>query len=424
MDKGRLPPGPAEAFSSSGDLLGWLVALFALFGSIFEARIDGFRTYVVSDPAMAEHVLRTNWQNYEKGWSSRRIGFLLGNGLMTSEGELWQTQRRMIQPAFHERALGRFSDAIVSANEALRVRWMAAAQRGEAVNVTRDVSHLTLDIMLAVLFSDDAPEVLPPFRILSDETQRDLHFAQEFRRLRHVVGERIAARRAAPSQRPDILGMLLAARNRAGTPMSDEQLVSEIMTLIVAGHETTASALGWTWYLLATHPAVEEKLAHEIAGAAPALMKLDCFPYAQHVLGEVLRLYPPGWLLTRKALRDDRLGDYVVPAGTEIYISPYLIHRNPALWLAPERFDPDRFTPERARGRHPLAHIPFSAGPRNCVGEVLARSEMQIHLMVIARALRFEYTADRPPEIAAGVNLRSRHDLVMTPRLKTQELKV
>jgi cytochrome P450 len=191
------------------------------------------------------------------------------------------------------------------------------------------------------------------------------------------------------------------------------------MTLVVAGHETTASALNWAWFLLARHPEIEAKLASEVAclhPAAPlALDDLAKFTYTRQVLDEVLRLYPPGWLMTRRALGDDRLGDYFVPAGTEIYISPYLIHRNPLLWEEPDRFDPDRFGPAAPPDRHPLAFIPFSAGPRNCIGEILARVEMQVHLMTIARRLGLRHADPRPPDLEAGVNLRSRTDFLMTP---------
>jgi cytochrome P450 len=199
-------------------------------------------------------------------------------------------------------------------------------------------------------------------------------------------------------------------------------MVNEILTLVVAGHETTASTLNWAWYLLSQHPHVEDKLSQEIAsvpvGDTPTLDDLPRFPYTRQVLEETLRLYPAGWLMTRRALRDDQLGDYFVPAGTEIYVPPYFIQRHPALWENPDQFDPDRFDPARAQKRHPLALLPFSAGPRNCIGELLARVEMQIHFMTIAKRLRLRYENKTPPEMDAGVNLRSKHDFVMMPELK------
>ena len=210
----------------------------------------------------------------------------------------------------------------------------------------------------------------------------------------------------------------MQARDReSGEGMTDSQLAKEIMTLIVAGHETTASTLNWTWYLLSQHPDVEAKLAAEVGAAADivAMEDLKQYRYARNVIEEALRLYPAGWLMTRKALRDDRIGDYFVPAGTEIYISPYFIQRHPGLWVAPESFDPDRFG---APGSEAGAMLPFSAGPRNCIGEHLARMEMQLHLVMTARDLELRYAPDKPPGLAAGVNLLSAQDLYMRPALR------
>jgi cytochrome P450 len=191
----------------------------------------------------------------------------------------------------------------------------------------------------------------------------------------------------------------------------------------VAGHETTASVLNWTWYLLSQHPRVERNLADELGDlAGRELPPVDEFPkydYTCRVLEEVMRLYPPGWLMTRRALNDDWLGEYFVPAGTEIYVSPYFIHRRPEYWDAPAAFDPDRFAGEARACRHELALLPFSAGPRNCIGEQLARMEMQVHVMTIAPRIRLRYTPPGPPALNANVNLLSKHEFVMTPELRT-----
>ena len=215
--------------------------------------------------------------------------------------------------------------------------------------------------------------------------------------------------------------MLMAARDPKGQAMPDSQLVSEIMTLIVAGHETTASTLNWTWYLLSKNADVEEKLSSELNAVpgsdSPEIADLAKFVYTRQVIEETLRLYPPLWLMTRTALKNDQLGDYFVPAGTEIYISPYLIQRHPAFWKDPDRFNPDRFAPDESRTRHPMTMIPFSAGPRKCIGESLARIEMQIHLMTIAKHLRLRSVGEQPIQLEAGVNLRNKHDFIMTPEM-------
>jgi cytochrome P450 len=419
----RIPLGPAEKFDPSQDLLTWLRDHFEKFGDIYKASIYGTNVYVVSNPQYAHHILRDNWQNYKKGQAIKRVGLLLGNGLMVSEGEFWKSQRRMIQPGFHDAAIGELTKVITTANATLLGKWQRAAQAESHVNVTRDISLMILEVVLISIFGNDYEQVAPHFSILSSESARDLQFAQAFRSLGKIVVQIAVQRRQENRISRDILGVLMEARNReSGQAMPDRQLVSEIMTLIVAGHETTASTLNWTWYLLSEHPEVEEKLSRELDGFTGSqlsdLRDLRKFAYARQVIEESMRLYPPGWLMTRKAREDDQLGDFVVPAGTEVYISPYLIQRHPDLWEAPDRFNPDRFGPDQAQDRHAMAMLPFSAGPRKCIGELLARIEMQIHLIIIAKSLRLRCVGGTPVELDAGVNLRSKCDFIMAPEIK------
>jgi cytochrome P450 len=397
---------------------------FERYGDIYKASIYGTGAYVISSPEYAQHILRANWQNYTKGQEFKRVALLLGNGLVVSEGELWKKQRRMIQPAFHHDAIGALTGVITTANAALLGRWKQAALKNESVNVTRDISLMVLEVVLIAIFGPDYECVAPHFNILSDESARDLQFAQAFRALGKIVVQVAARRRNENTNATDILGMLMAARDRdSGQAMPDHQLVNEIMTLIVAGHETTATTLNWAWYLLSQHPEVEDKLSAELekltAGECPRLDDLPKLSYTRQVIDETLRLYPAVWLISRRALGDDRLGDYFVPAGTEIYISPYFIQRHPGLWQAPDRFNPERFGPGHSQDRHPLAMLAFSAGPRNCIGEFLSRLEMQIHLMTIAKELRLRYAETAPPELDAGVNLRSKNDFIMIPEIRT-----
>ena len=420
---GLIPPGPVEKYSTTQDVLRWMGDQFERFGDIFKASVYGASVYASRDPQHARHVLRQNCQNYVKGQAIKRVAFLLGNGLMVSEGEFWKTQRRMIQPAFHRTAIDALANVITASNVALLARWEDAAHKKVSVNVTRDVSGMVLEVVLLSIFGADYKQVAPHFNIVSEESARNLEFAQSFRSLEKIILELAAQRRKEKTTATDILGMLMEARDqKSGQAMSDRQLVNEIKTLIVAGHETTANTLSWTWYLLSQNPKVEEKLASEINNLVgskfPGLDDLPKFAYTRQVIDEVLRLYPAGWLLTRRALKDDQLGDYFVPAGTEIYVSPYFIQRHPDLWEEHDRFNPDRFGPGHSGDRHPLAMLPFSTGPRNCIGENLARVEMQIHLMTIAGRIRFRPVEGNPPELDVGVNLRSKHDFIMNPELK------
>jgi cytochrome P450 len=393
---------------------------FKTFGDIYKASIYGASAYVITDPACAHHVLVENWQNYVKGQIIKRVAFLLGNGLMVSEGELWKKQRRMIQPAFHRKSIGDLVKPITAANLALLEKWGRAADNKNSVNVTRDVSAMILEVVLVSIFGVDYERVSSHFRILSDEPERNLEFAVSFRSLGKVILQVVAERRQENSPHGDILGMLMEARDPQGNAgMSDRQLINEVMTLIVAGHETTAGTLNWMWYLIALHPQVDKKLTGELEripeGESLEVDDLRKFPYSRQIIEECLRLYPAGWLMTRRALKDDEVGGYFVPAGTEIYISPYFIQRHPDLWNHPDVFDPDRFSADHPQDRHRLAMLPFSAGPRNCIGEFLARVEMQIHLIVVARHLRLRYVEEIPIELEAGVNLRSKHDFTMMP---------
>jgi len=420
----RLPPGPAEPYNRSLDLLAWMERQSARFGSTYRATAFGVPIYVISEPAHVSRVLLENWANYPKGRAIKRIALLLGNGLMVSQGEVWRRQRRMIQPAFQRKSVDALAGLIQAENRVLLGSWEAAARAGSAVNVTRDVSALILRIVLKSIFGADYERIGADFEILSDSSARDLKFAQTCARLQQLILGVIDSRRHEARSGPDFLGSLMDARDRdSGAGMPEAQLAREAMTLIIAGHETTASALNWTWYLIARHAAVRSRLAQELSGVSPdsfpAVTELPRFAYTRSVLEEALRLYPPGWLMTRKALAADTLGEFDVAAGTEIFISPYLIQRRPDFWPSPERFDPGRFEPGESTERNPLHTLPFSAGPRNCIGEHLARLEMQIHLMMIAGRLELLDSAIGIPEFSAEVNLLSRREFVMRPSLIT-----
>jgi cytochrome P450 len=421
IQHGRIPPGPQEKYRSTDDLLDWMGLQFRTFGDIYKASVYGVRMYGIRDVEFAHHVLVENWQNYVKGQGIRRVALLLGNGLMVSKGELWKRQRRMIQPTFNHESVGPTTKLITAVNTKLLRKWQLAAERNESVNVTRDVSGMALEVVLRFIFGDDYEGVAVDFDLLSQEPARNMEFACSFRALGKVILHVMDRRGKDPAVSTDALAMFMKARDpQSGQPMPDSQLIDEILTMIVAGHETTASTLNWTWYLISQHPEVDQKLSDELDTLPPfsAFEDLPRFLYTRQIVDEAMRLYPAGWLVTRRALHDDWLGEYFVPAGTEIYVPPYFIQRHPDLWEEPDRFNPDRFRAENSVHRHRLATIPFSAGPRNCIGALFARIEMQIHLMTIARRLRLRYVQSRPIELDAGVNLRSKHDFIMYPEAR------
>ena len=417
----RIPPGPQEEYRVSEDLLNWMSCQFGIFGDIFKASMYGSSVYAIRNIEFVHHVMVENWQNYVKGQAIKRVALLLGSGLMVSKGDLWKRQRRMIQPTFNHESIGRWAKMIAAVNTRLLGKWQLAAHRNESVNVTRDVSSMALEVVLRFILGDDYEQIGFHFDLLSQEPARNMEFAMSFRALGKTILQVIERRREETATSTDALGMFMQARDPdSGRFMQNGQLIDEILTMIVAGHETTASTLNWAWYLISQHPEVENSLSNELNSLTTCseLVDLPRFVYIRQVIDETMRLYPAGWLLTRKALRNDQLGQYFVPAGTEIYIPPYFIQRHPDLWEEPDRFNPDRFRPDNTKRRHRLATIPFSVGPRNCVGEHFARMEMQLHLVTIARSLRLRYISSKPVELDADVNLRSRYDFIMYPEVK------
>jgi cytochrome P450 len=421
------PPEAETPFDvgATEDSLERMTDLFARLGDTYRVYAPGRKsyTYVFNHPDDVKRVLVGNHRNYTKGIGLDRVKILLGNGIMTSEGELWRRQRYMMQPLFHRRVIAGFAEVIAAANDRFIERWDARCRRGERVNLTDEMSELTLEMVLRAIFGRDLDRLSRdpggnPFEVVTREPARNLQFAYKFRSLAKLVAALIERRRGAAEEHYDYVAMLMAARDKeTGAAMSDRQLIDEIMTLVVAGHETTASGLNWTWYLLSQHPDADARLHAEVSAAperaAPSLADLDALPYTQQVVNEALRLYPPGWLLSRRAIGPDRLGGYDIAAGTDVLLCLYLLHRHPRYWPQPDVFRPERFAPEHEAERPRFAYMPFAAGPRHCIGESLALYEMHMHLYKVARRFRLALDSDEPIELEAQINLRTRKPLYM-----------
>ena len=363
----KIPNGPTDAFDREQDLLAWIEANFKKYGDLYRATVFGRNVYVASAPEYAQHVLRNNWENYRKGQAIKRVAILLGNGLMVSEGNFWKNQRRMIQPAFHRNAVAGLYEVMKVANFTLLKKWESSARRSETVNVTSDTSLLVLEITLRAMFGEDYQLVAPSFNILHDEPERNLRFAQAFADARQVVVELMERRLRDNSENADIFGLLMNARGQGGCSMPNDQVVKETMTIVVAGHETTASTLSMIWYLLSQNPEAEMRLSAELGDLTsskfPDMEALPNFAYTRLVIDEALRLYPPGWLMTRRAIEDDYLGEYYVPAGTEVYISPYVIQRHPDLWVEPDFLSSRALQVDRSAGKALSHHAAVFGGP-------------------------------------------------------------
>jgi cytochrome P450 len=428
MQTPALPPGPAEGFDLGGsdESLARLRRYFAEFGDIYRvfAPSRGVYNYVINHPDDIKRVLLSNHRNYTKGEGMDRVKILLGNGIMTSEGDFWRRQRRMMQPSFHRRVIDQFSRLIGVVNDKFIARWEQKAARGEPVNISDDTSELTLEIVLGSIFGSDLARLetqfgANPFEVVAKEQNRDLKFAFRFRSLTKLVQELINRRRQTSEEHFDFLSMLMATRDRENDqPMSDKELIDEVLTLIVAGHETTAAALTWTWYLISQHPDTQAQLQAEADRAGEhqtlGLDAAESLAFTHQVLQEALRLYPPGWLITRRNLEADELGGFPLAPRTDVFISPYMLHRHPAFWSEPEQFNPERFAGADAEERHRFAYIPFAVGPRHCIGENIAMFEMLVHVNAMSRRFRLTRAGNEPIELEAQINLRPRSNLMMT----------
>ena len=418
-------PGPAEPLdiSFNEDALDTLTAAFTRYGdafSIFSPEINA-RICVFSHPDHVRQVFVDNHANYTKGIGIERVRILLGNGIMASEGEMWRRQRKMIQPAFHRNVIARMFTHIRNGNVELRDKWLSCAREGREINLTQDLSDVTLNIVVNAIFGDDmaaisASDGRHPFALLTEDSERNLQFAYKFRALSKLVIECVNRRREGELGN-DLLGMLLAGRDRrTNDAMSDKLLIDEVLTLVVAGHEATASALNWFWYLLAHHPQVEQRLHDEVDrwnedGAD--INSVTQLTYTRQVLDETMRLYPPGWLLTRRSIGADTVGGHPIAANTDVFLSPYLIHRHPAFWETPDAFDPDRFAQAQAAQRNRFCYLPFALGPRACIGEQFAVIEMAAHAALLARKLRLRYLRPEPVTMECQVNLRPKQNIFM-----------
>lgn len=404
--------------------LRFFVWLTETYGDIVQYRSSVEPAYLVNHPDYVQHVLQTNGQNYNKNTYLNKyiVESLTGEGLLTSENPLWREQRRLIQPAFHRRSLpafaGLMTDATCRSIDRLRVM-----PSGEPVDIAREMMRLTLDIVTSALFgyditgrADDVGQAMDTMVTIGKPRHRKVKEAIDL--VDSIVYAIIDDRRAHPQrERDDLLTMLLNARYDDGTAMPDKLVRDEVMTLLIAGHETTANTLGWTWYALAQCPEVVERLEAEadtLGGSAPAIADFPRLVYTDRVIQEAMRLYPSAWSISRRALGDDEIGGYHIPAGSVVAMSPYTTHRHPAFWPDPERFDPERFTPERVAARPRFAYFPFGGGARQCIGNYFALMESLIIIPTFVQHFRLHPRWTEPIEGHALVTLRPRGGVPVT----------
>lgn len=432
----KYPPGPkrrlpgGQMFAFRRDPLKFLTHMARAYGDVSRFRVGPQTFYFLNHPDLIRDVLVTHHERFHKGRALQRAKRLLGEGLLTSEGEHWRRQRRLAQPAFHRQRLQGYGRVMVDYAERASERW----RDGEALDISQEMMRLTLSIVGKTLFDADverdASEVggalseimdlfgylMLPFAELMEKVPilpPVRRFNRARARLDGVVYRIIDERRRGGEDRGDLLSMLLLAEDEEGdrTGMSNEQVRDEAMTLFLAGHETTANLLAWTWYLLAQNPEAERRLHAEIdaaleGGRAPTVDDLPRLRYTEMVVSEVMRLYPPAWAVGRRAVAEHEAGGFVVPAGSLILVSQYVVHRDPRFWPDPGRFDPERWTPEARSSRPQFAYFPFGGGPRRCVGEAFAWMEATLILATLASRWRMRLAPGRTVEASPRITLR------------------
>ena len=405
-----------------------LTALQHEYGDIVSVeKPSGRLAYFINDPAAVRHILVRRHTRYEKGPGFERVKMLLGNGLIVSNGDVWRRSRTMIQPAFKVQNVHRLMRVMVDCSEKRAAAWSQAAEQGELINITQETSDFALELILVSIFGADYENKLladgdNPFDFLSKDSTRDLSVVMKVRKLREQLLEIIAARRDHEDGEFDFLSMYMQARDKQGNPFSDKELLDELMTLIVAGFETSANTLNWVWYLLAHNPSVEQRLIAEAQQELPDDDRLNAehtsaMVYTQQVLEEALRLYPPVWLFTRRCVEADELEEFGVPVGADIYLSPYILHRTEKYWPQPDKFDPERFAADVAV-RKERPYFPFSLGPRRCLGEYFSFLEMKLHIGMLLPRFQLQAVDSNVPELELGINLRSRTDIMLKPVLR------
>ena len=422
----RTAPGPrglpllGNLFSFRRDVLRLLVESRSRFGDVVRFRLGPHVVHLVAHPDLVRQVVQERADSYDKETrSSVRIREMTGLGLLTANGESWRRERRLIQPAFRPAAVVGFEKHMTEATAAMLERWESHAG---PIDVASEMMRLTYTIVGRTLFSaevaPDADEVEHAMAVMLGHTYArlerivappswlptpgNLRFRRALAAVDRVVYRILSERRRQETNAHDLLALLLRERDEeTGTGLSDPQLRNETITLLLAGHETTANALAWTFYLLAKHPEEMERLNGE--------------PEAiERAFKEAMRLYPPIWAMERRAVEEDELGGFHVPAGSTVVVSPWVTHRHPDLWEDPERFDPGRFTDERSEHRPPLAFIPFGAGPRFCVGAHFAMVEASIILSMVLRRWRLRLVPGHPVMPKPGITLRARYGVRVT----------
>jgi cytochrome P450 len=406
-------------------------------GDVIRFRIGFYTGYLLNHPDYFHQVLKTNHHNYSKdNYNYRKLKPVLGEGLITADGDLWFRHRRLVQPAFHSKKIDQFYSIITNATGEMLKRWEDNALHQKPLPIDHEMMEVTLRIVTGSLFSTDIHSsvniISKAFTILNEgisyrfktafvpplwiPTPRNRKYRKARAQLDQIVFDIIGKRRSEKELGHDLLDMLMSARDEsAGSVLTDREIRDEVMTLMLAGHETTANLLTWTCYLLSQNPDSMDKLEAELkevlGNRDPEVKDIPKLKYARNVLEESLRLYPPVWIISRKAIHSDNIGGYHIPAGATVTLCSYTLHRHPGFWKDPEKFDPSRFSSNENGELSTRAYFPFGGGPRSCIGKDFAMMEAHVIMAMIFRRYRLKPMPDHPVEPEPMITLRPRYGL-------------
>ncbi len=443
----RLAPGPRGSLVMGNldeykrDPVTMLLRLQQRYGDVARNRLGPFLTHALAHPEHVQYVLQDNHRNYVRGRFYDNFKLFFGNGLLTTDGDFWLRHRRAVQPQFHPQHVESHTTAVGTAAMGLVDCWNQLPP-GQPLDVIEDMMHLSLRMLGLMVFNTDiskhAKQVGPSVRFgigammpqgnLNDFIPRwmptpfNRRVAQARKSIDTIIGQIIQDHQAGHCVTSDVISMLLASRHpETGEPMTDQEVHDEVMTIFLAGHETTGTGQAWALYALAQNPVVfrllREELDARLGGRAPTLADLESLPYLAQVVREVLRVYPPIWGFTRDLIEDDEIGGYHIPARSSVFVSPYVTHRHPEFWNNPDAFDPENFNGE-APSRHKFAYFPFGGGMRKCIGFQTALLQMRVLVAVIVQHFNLSLLPGHPMERGALISLRPLKgiQLIIKPR--------
>lgn len=425
-----------SAFQVQRDPIGFYEEKSKVYGDTFYVAFPAANVLLSAHPAFIKQVLQSNQKNYTKDRGYDQLALLLGKGLVTSRGEFWKKQRRIAQPTFHKKNLALLFEAMREVARDFSKEM--SSRKGQVLDISEEMMRLTARIALKSLFSVDtggdlkaiyesmtfaqeyvATRAINPLNIpLSYINGRHRRFLKSKKVMDQLIHQLIRDRQAGAESQPDFLQMLLDARYEdTGEPMRRQQILDELITIFSAGHETSSNGLSWTLYLLSQHPEVLEKLKNEVrevvGDGIPSLEQLNQLQYTRQVIEEGMRVYPPVWSVSRVSTAKDEWQGHPIDKGTVVILLIYHLHHNPELWQNPEKFDPDRFAPDKSKNRPSNHYLPFGAGPRMCIGNHFAMMEMQLVLPLLVRDFDYELVQDQKILMDPMVTLRPRYGIKM-----------